>query len=103
MRPGHETSTHYFSYSDGSGAVFRKSASGDSASNLCFLHSVRSVGHEVHSGVSGVRNVDALFFTPGRSRCSFQKKHIGTRYIVVVFLRPVGSACPPVHFGASEV
>jgi hypothetical protein len=55
-------STHYFSYSGGSGMDLTKSASGHVMPNLCFLHPNGSAGHIVHSGASGARNIDTLFF-----------------------------------------
>jgi hypothetical protein len=49
------------------------------------LHSVVSVGDVVHSGASGVRNIDALFFLLGRDRYRFQKKRVNTRDAKLVF------------------
>jgi hypothetical protein len=37
------------------------------------------------------------------ARCGFHKKHIGTHYAELVFLRPLGSAVDVVHSGASGV
>jgi hypothetical protein len=56
-----------------------------------FLHLVGSAGHIVHSGASGVRNIDTLFFMLGWARCSFNKKCNGTRYTKLVF--PSGGIC----------
>jgi hypothetical protein len=39
---------------------YDKKCIGTYYSELVFLHPVGSVGHVVHSGTSGVRNVDAL-------------------------------------------
>jgi hypothetical protein len=66
---------------------------------LLFLHPVGSVGHVVHSGASGVRNVDALFFMLRLDRYAFDKKRVGRHYAELVFLHPVGSACHVVHSG----
>jgi hypothetical protein len=41
-----------------------------------FLHLVVSTGHVVLSGVSAVRNVDALFFMLDWDLCSFHKKRV---------------------------
>jgi hypothetical protein len=41
---------------------FRKTPTGTRNAEHVFLHSIESVGHVVHSGASGARNVDALFF-----------------------------------------
>jgi hypothetical protein len=69
----------------------------------CVLHPVGSAGHVVHSGVFGLRNVHALFFSLGWSQCGFQKKHARTRYADLVILHSVGSAGHIVHSDASGV
>jgi hypothetical protein len=51
----------YFSCSGGTGMDSTKSVSRHITQNLCFLHSVGSTDHVVHSGASGVRDVDELF------------------------------------------
>jgi hypothetical protein len=51
---------------------------------LVFSHQVGSVGHVVHSGASGVRNVDALFFMLGLHRYGHDKKRYGTCYTKIV-------------------
>jgi hypothetical protein len=61
------------------------------------LHLVGSVGHIVHSGVSGAQNVGTLFFRLRWAWCSFQKKHVGTRYAELMFLYSVGSVGHIVH------
>jgi hypothetical protein len=48
-------------------------------------HPVRYVGHVVHFGVLGTRNVDALFLKLGWVLCDFQKKHTCTRYTELLF------------------
>jgi hypothetical protein len=68
-----------------------------------FLYPVGSVGHVVHCGASGVRNVDTLFFLLGWDQYRFQKKRVETRYAKVVFLHLVGYAGHVVHSGASDV
>jgi hypothetical protein len=51
-----------------------------------FLHPVGSMCLVVHSGASGVRNGDTLFFMLGWGRYGFHKKHTETRYIELFFM-----------------
>jgi hypothetical protein len=60
------------------------------------------VGHVVHSGASGTRNVNASFFMLGWDWHGVHQKCAGTRYFELVFLHPVGSAGYIEHFGASR-
>jgi hypothetical protein len=66
-----------------------------------FFHSVGSAGHVVHSGVSRVQNINALFFMLGWAWCVLHKKCAETRYVDLVFLHPVRSVGHVVLSGAS--
>jgi hypothetical protein len=49
---------------------FHNKHAGTRYAELVFLHRIRCVGHVVHFGALGARNVDALFFMP---LCDSQK------------------------------
>jgi hypothetical protein len=52
----------------------------------------------VNSDAPRAQNVDAPFFMLGRAPCNFHKKCVGTHYVELVFLNPVGSASHIEHF-----
>jgi hypothetical protein len=68
-----------------------------------FLHPVGSVGHLVHSGTFGARNIAAQFLMLGWDLYGFHKKHVRTSYTEFIFLHPVGCVGQVLHSGASEV
>jgi hypothetical protein len=67
---GHEMSTHYTE---------------TRYAELVFLHLVGFVCHAVHSGASGMQQIDVLFFMPGWDRYRFHKKRVGTCYTKLMF------------------
>jgi hypothetical protein len=69
---------------------------------LVFFHPLRYAGHVVHSGASGSRNINTVYFMLGRDRYELHKKHAGTRYAELVFLLPFRSTVHIAHSGASR-
>jgi hypothetical protein len=57
----------------------------DTLRQKCVLQPVGYAGHVLHSGVSGVRNINALMFRLGWGWRGFQKKRVGTRSTELVF------------------
>jgi hypothetical protein len=70
---------------------------------LVFLHLVQFVCHVLHSGASGARNIDALFFIFRWARCGSPKKRTWTSYAALAFLHQVQSVGHIVHSSASGV
>jgi hypothetical protein len=60
------------------------------------------VGTLVHSSTSGLQNVDTIFFMLRWTQYGFHEMYVGTRYVALLFLHPVGYAGHAVHSSASR-
>jgi hypothetical protein len=96
-------SLHYLSCLGRTGTYSTKKRGGTCYTEHGFLHQAESTGHVVHSNVSGVRNLYALYFMLESDRYGFHKKRTWTRYTKLVLSHLVGSTGHVVHFGASGV
>jgi hypothetical protein len=59
------------------------------------------VSDVLHSGASGARNINALFFMLGWAWCSFRKMRVRACYAKLVFLHAMRSASHIVHSDVS--
>jgi hypothetical protein len=80
---------------------FNKKHTGTRYIEAVFLHPVGYVGHVLHSGASGRRNINTLFFMLGWDQYGFDKKRTETRYTELVVFASVGSAGHVVNSGVS--
>jgi hypothetical protein len=64
---------------------FNKMCAGTHDVELVFLHPMGSVGHVVHTGASGARNMIALFFMLECDWYGFKKMHRDTLQRTCVF------------------
>jgi hypothetical protein len=76
VRSGNETSTHYFLLGWALSGSHKKRIRTRHA-ELVFLHLVGSSGDVMHSGTSGMRNIDKLFSCSGGSSAVFIKSTRG--------------------------
>jgi hypothetical protein len=68
---------------------FHKKHGGTCYAEPVVLHLVVSVGQVVNLGVSGLQNIDAVFFMLGWDQYGLYQKCIKTCHIKLMFLSPV--------------
>jgi hypothetical protein len=73
VRPGCETSTHYFFLLGWDQYKFKNKHVKTHYAKLVLLHPVGYTGHIVHSSTSEARNVDVLFFLLESDQYRFHK------------------------------
>jgi hypothetical protein len=89
---------HYCLCSGGTGTYLTKSELGHVTAKFYFCDRW-GLSVIVHSGTSGVQNIDTLFFILGQVRYGFHKKRARMHYSELVFLHLVGSTGHVVHSG----